>query len=118
MLYFTTYFDWDPYDMESFYNGLAKGCPRLACLEIDHPNALSIDSINALKQLEGFKQFNFSVENSTDDADEFWEAIQDLSLLECIRIYPENKMDIDKIRYLKTQRPDMEVIVDAMFTRF
>ncbi|KAJ8657981.1 hypothetical protein O0I10_006252 [Lichtheimia ornata] len=117
MLYFTTYFDWDQYDMEWFFDGLAEGCPRLACLEIQYSNAPSIDSIKALKQLEGFKQFNFSVENASDD-DDFWKAIEELSQLECIRIYPGNEVNIDMIRYLKTQRPDLEVIVDARFTRF
>ncbi|CDH57633.1 predicted protein [Lichtheimia corymbifera JMRC:FSU:9682] len=117
MIYITNYFDWDSYEMEAFFEKLAKGCSRLACLEINHTQRPSIGSIHALKQLESLKRFNFSIQNTSDN-DDFWEAIQDLSQLECIRIYPAREVNMSKIRYLKSQRPDLEVIVDAMFSRF
>lgn len=117
MIYFSNYFDWDSYEMEAFFEKLAKGCSRLACLEVEHTEGLSIGSIHALKQLESLKRFNFSIQNTSDN-DDFWEAIQNLSQLECIRIYPAREVNMIKIRYLKSQRPDMEVIVDAMFSRF
>ncbi|KAJ8657978.1 hypothetical protein O0I10_006249 [Lichtheimia ornata] len=117
MLFFGTHFNWDPYDMECFFDALAKGCPRLACLEIRFSNGPLIGAIKALKQLESLKQFAFGIQHISDDDDEFWEAIEELSQLECIRIYSASQADMDRIRYLKIKRPGLEVIVDAMLTR-
>lgn len=108
---------WDYSQMERFIAGLGQGCPKLICLEIQCLNAPSIYFLNALKQLEYLKRFGFSI-NGMGGNDGFWRAIQSISQLMCIRIYPASAANMDDIRRLQEQRPDLKIILDRRFTRF
>ncbi|KAJ8658040.1 hypothetical protein O0I10_006311 [Lichtheimia ornata] len=107
----------DYYQMQKFIDGLVKGCPRLACLEIQCINAPSTYSLNALKQLEHLERFAFSIKGMGDN-DGFWNMIQGMSQLKCIRIYPASAAKMDAVRRLQEQRLDMKIVLDRWFTRF
>lgn len=115
MISFTTQWDYD--EMERFIDGLVKGCPELACLEVKSLNAPLTYSMNALKQLGHLRRFAFSIRGMHND-DGFWYAIQGISQRNCIRIYPTYAADMDAIRRLQEQRRSLNIILDHKFTRF
>ncbi|KAJ8658028.1 hypothetical protein O0I10_006299 [Lichtheimia ornata] len=102
---------WDSYVMDSFVDGLAKGCPRLSNLEINCKNAPSTYTVNALKQLEDLKQLVFSVEEMDPD-DNIWHAFETFKQLKCIRIYSVKGANMDAIRYLQGQWPNLKIIIN------
>ncbi|KAJ8657656.1 hypothetical protein O0I10_006722 [Lichtheimia ornata] len=106
---------WDPCDwyhdgMERFIERLVKGCPRLSNLVINCMNAPSIHSINALKRLEHLEEFAFSITNTLHH-DDFWHALETFKQLKCIRLYRSKVANMDDIRRLQGQRPDLKIVV-------
>ncbi|KAJ8657571.1 hypothetical protein O0I10_006635 [Lichtheimia ornata] len=65
MISFTA--QWDHHQMQRFIDGLVKGCPKLACLEIKCFNAPSTHSMNALKQLKYLERLAFSIKGMDGD---------------------------------------------------
>ncbi|CDH60994.1 predicted protein [Lichtheimia corymbifera JMRC:FSU:9682] len=105
--------DLDPYNMEIFLDGLVKSCPRLACLELECANELSIHAINTLKQLEYLTQLRFPIVNA-DDPDRFWNAIRTFTQLKYVTIYPARDVQDQHVKYLKQHRPDMKIDVEGI----
>lgn len=104
---------WYHYGMDKFTDGLVKGCPRLCNLEINCMGAPSIHSINALKQLEHLEQFAFAITSMAGD-DNFWYALQTFKQLKCIRIFQAQAFNMEDIRRLQGQRPDLKIVVDTL----
>ncbi|KAJ8657988.1 hypothetical protein O0I10_006259 [Lichtheimia ornata] len=102
---------WESYEMDRFVDGLAKGCPRLSSLEINCKNAPSTYTVNALKRLEHLEQLVISIEEMGGD-DGFWHALETFKQLKCIRIYSAKAANMDAIRHLQGQRPDLKIIFD------
>lgn len=109
--------DLDSYQMEGFIEGLVKGCPHLLCLEVECGNAPPTSFVNALNPLEHLKQLAISIK-AVDDDGSFWKAIQSFTHLQSIRVYPCMAANMDDIRHLKKQRPDLHITLDPYFTRF
>lgn len=108
-------YDWNYMEMERFFGKLVKGCPRLTRLELS--GTPTTYSINALKQLEHLKELSFSIHWHDGDP-RFWDAVQALSQVKCVRIYPSISVQMRRITHLRAQRPDMKVIVDDAFRHF
>ncbi|CDH57648.1 predicted protein [Lichtheimia corymbifera JMRC:FSU:9682] len=100
--------------MQCFLVGLAKACMKLSSLEIRCKKAPSTDSVNAMKQLEHLVEFTFSIRDM-DDNDGFWHAIQTLSQLKCIHIYPAKTTKLHRLAPLHKERPDLKVVVNRRF---
>lgn len=109
--------DWDAEVMEGFFDQLVKGCPRLTRLELKAEDPPTTHSMNALKQLKHLKGFNFSIDWPDSDP-RFWDTVQALTQVKRLRIYPAISVDKPRIRQLRQQRPDMEVIIDHVFKLF
>lgn len=116
-LMITSTHKWDYDSMQRFIDGLVKGCPNLACLELKCTSAPSTYFMKALKQLPRLEQVAFSIESIGGD-DDFWNAVQGTPQLKGIRIYPANAANMDAIRGLQQQRLDLKIILDQTFTRF
>lgn len=108
---------WHYDQMESFMDGLVKGCQKLACLEINCHNAPSTHAMNSLKKLEHLERLAFSIQDVHNDVG-FWRAIQSIPQLKCIRVYPASAAKMDDIRHLQEQRLDLKIILDRRFRRF
>lgn len=108
---------WDYDRQKRFIDGLAKGCPNLAYLDIKYRNAPSTYFMKALKQLQHLEELAFSAKDPDDD-DTFWLAVQDISQLKCIRIYLPNAANMDAIRRLQGQRCDLKIKFDRTYPRF
>lgn len=109
--------DWSDYGMETFTDGLVKGCPRLYTLEINCMGAPSIHSINALKRLEHLEEFAFAI-TSMAGYDNFWYALQTFKQLKRIRIFQAQVFNMEDIRHLQGQRPDLKIVVDMLFENY
>lgn len=108
----------DPNQMNGFVDQLSRGCPSLTCLEINCRNGLSTRSINALKQLENLQQCSFSIDQTNDNDDSIWHALETFTQLKRIRIYPVIPSNLIGIRHLKEKRPDMMIYLDQFFRCF
>lgn len=109
--------DWDADVMEGFFDQLLKGCPRLTRLELKAEDPPTTHSMNALKQLQHLKELTFSVDWPDSDP-RFWDTVQALTQVKRLRIYPAISVDMPRIRKLRQQRPDMEIIIDHVFKHF
>lgn len=107
----------DFYEMDGFVEGLVKECPHLVCLEVDCDNALPTYFVDALKPLEHLKQLAIPIKSVADDGS-LWKAIESITQLEQIRIYPRTAANLDDIRHLKKQRPDLHITLDEYFRHF
>lgn len=113
-LIFTFDDEWDPTQMQRFLEGLGNGCPRLMYLEIGCTNAPSSKAMDDLKRLEHLEELLFSIVDTAGD-DGFWHAIENLSQLKSIRVYCGDVINMDDLRHLKQQRPDLKIIADTTF---
>lgn len=102
---------------EILLDQLVKGCPRLTYLDIRLGKPPSTHDIHTLKRLQHLQHFNFPVDGTKKDLDDFWAAFHTFPQLKCIRIrpvYPLSKVNQDAISYLLMQRQDMKVIIDRL----
>ncbi|CDH54851.1 predicted protein [Lichtheimia corymbifera JMRC:FSU:9682] len=86
-------------------------------LELKAEDPPTTHSMNVLKQLQHLKEFNFSIDWPDSDP-RFWDTVQALTQVKRLRIYPAISVDKPRIRQLRQQRPDMEVIIDHVFKLF
>ncbi|KAJ8657999.1 hypothetical protein O0I10_006270 [Lichtheimia ornata] len=107
--------NWDTIHMQRFFDGLGKGCPRLSSLVISCRHVPEMYPMNALKRLEHLEEFGVSIKNTHDD-DGFWHAIQTFSQLKRIHVYPGNGTNMDHLRRLHEQRPDLKIVVNKRLT--
>lgn len=110
-----------PIEMEGFFDTLANGCRRLSCLEMQCGHTPTTPVMDALSRLEHLQYFAISVKNgegTTFVDPSFLEAIKKLSQLKSVRIKRTMVANMDGIRRLKEQRPDLNIIVDDRFTSF
>lgn len=103
--------------MDGFIEGLVKECPHLVCLEVGCANALPTSFVDALKHLEHLKRLAIPIKSVADDGS-LWKAIESVTQLEEIRIYPRTAANLDDVRHLKKQRPDLHITLDEGFRRF
>lgn len=107
---------WDTNQMEEFFSKLVIRCTHLCSLRINCYNTPTPKSIHTLKRLGQLRELAFSVDRFTND--HFWHEIQTFSHLKRISIYQAYLDTNGCITYLKTQRPDMEIIEDYYYTEY
>ncbi|CDH57631.1 predicted protein [Lichtheimia corymbifera JMRC:FSU:9682] len=67
--------------------------------------------MNALKRLKHLKQLAFLI-FIMGDYESFWNALPTFRQLKSLKIYLLPQGRDDQIKYLKQQRPDMQIIVE------
>lgn len=104
--------EWDTSNMDRFVKKLVNGCPHIVFLDINYKKALSIDSLNLLKQLDSLEELVLSIEGMQGCTD-FWEALQSFSplSLKCIQMFPKSALDPVDLDRFKATRPDLKIVV-------
>ncbi|KAJ8657973.1 hypothetical protein O0I10_006244 [Lichtheimia ornata] len=102
---------WASYPLEQFLDRLVKGCPHLHSLDLRSKTAPSANVMNTLKRLTHLKEFGFLV-FCMGDYESFWNEILTFRHLKSLTIYLIHGGRDDKVKYLKEQRPDMQIIVE------
>lgn len=111
----------DNSQIQRFFKAIANGCPRLSCLEMKCHHTQTAFVMDALHSLQHLPYLAISVQGkwgSTKVEPSFWEAIKMLSQLKSIRVKRKMVANMDDVRRLKEQRPDLDIIVDQYFPRF
>lgn len=107
---FFMYQEWDPKPMETFYQKLCSGCPRLTSIYLDCIKAPSTASMLALKRLASLKQITFSMVSPVVE-DGFWETVLTLQQLDNVVIDPSKGVTKYDMYRVKELIPDFHVIV-------
>ncbi|KAJ8657974.1 hypothetical protein O0I10_006245 [Lichtheimia ornata] len=107
---------WNSYSMEQFVHGLVNGCPRLISLELVCHAAPSANTMNSLKHLEHLQQLALLIKG-TEDYDNFWNVIPTIRQIKCLVIQDLGPGRDAKVKYLKQQRPDMQITVEGYYSQ-
>ncbi|CDH57673.1 predicted protein [Lichtheimia corymbifera JMRC:FSU:9682] len=109
--------EWHGVEMEPHLLKVVKGCPRLTRLEVYCHQALSTKTLNAFQQLEHLEQLQFSIVGFSE-YEGFWKAVESITQLKEIRLYPYHPMAALGIRNLKQHSPHMRITAGAFFVPF
>ncbi|KAI7874053.1 hypothetical protein K492DRAFT_211800 [Lichtheimia hyalospora FSU 10163] len=112
-----SYQDRNTNQLEQFIDRLADGCPKLKCLKMRYKDAPSVYAILALKRLYDLQHLACPVQGMEHNTP-FWDAIQSLSQLKCIELYPATSVNNDSLVYLRDKRPDLKIIVHSGYIQF
>lgn len=104
------FMNWEEDEINNFLDGLVQACPRLTRLELQLMSPPATSSVNILKRLEHFQQFEFRVKKDSQD-DAFWHAICTFPQLKRITLYPDYDVVDRHIKHVRRQRPDLNIII-------